>query len=63
MPESMEAIVQRVWSLDIAAREFFEDILEALRQIQFKMTPAVDGGKVIEFVVLVDPSAVVKPVK
>jgi serine/threonine protein kinase len=64
LPESMDWTVQEIirkgWSVDPVARGSFEDIFEALRRIGFKMKPAVNEGKVSEFVALVDPCAAVK---
>jgi hypothetical protein len=63
MDLTVKKVVRRVWSVDPAARGSFEGILEALRRIRFKLTPAVDVGKVMEFVALVEPSTAVKPAK
>jgi serine/threonine protein kinase len=64
LPGSTEATIQQImrrgWSVGPAARGSFEDILEALQRIRFKMTPVVDLGTVAEFVALVNPSAAVR---
>jgi hypothetical protein len=61
LPESVSAAIQQIvkqgWSGDSAAPRSFEDILEALRRIWFKMAPAGHMRKVSEFVALVEPSA------
>jgi hypothetical protein len=58
---TIQQIVRQDWSVDQVARGSFEDILEALRRIWFKMTPPVDECKVAELVAMVDPSAAAKP--
>jgi hypothetical protein len=61
LPESMDAAIQQIvkqgWSGDSATPRSFDDILEALRRIRFKMAPAGHMRKVSEFVALVEPSA------
>jgi serine/threonine protein kinase len=67
LPLSMDTTIQQIikqdWSVDPTARGSFEEIFKALRQIRFKMTPAVDMRRVAEFVALVDPSVVMEPAK
>jgi hypothetical protein len=64
LPESMDSTVQEIirrgWSVDPDARGSFEDILEALRRIRFKMTPAVDESKVAA---MVEASMAPKPAR
>jgi hypothetical protein len=59
--DSFRQIVKQGWSVRPADRGSFEDILETLRPIRFKMTPAVDIRKASKFVALVDAAAAVKP--
>jgi serine/threonine protein kinase len=60
LPSSIDRTVAHVitqaWSGAPAARGSFDDIFDALRRIDFKMTPAVDSGKVTEFLAHVDAS-------
>jgi hypothetical protein len=57
MNSTVQEIIRRGSSVAPGARGSFEDILEALQRIRFKMTLMVDAGKVAEFVALVGPSA------
>jgi hypothetical protein len=57
MDVAIQQIVKQGCSVDPPAPKSFEDILEALRRIGFKMAPVVDTRKVSEFVALVEPSA------
>jgi hypothetical protein len=67
LPESMEGTVRDVarqgWSVDPADQGSSEDLLETLGQIPVKMAPAIDAGKVTEFVAQVGQSAEPEPVK
>jgi serine/threonine protein kinase len=61
LPLLFRQIAKQGWSVDRAARGSLDGILEAVRWIRFKMTPALDMNKLDEFVPLVDPSAQLAP--
>jgi serine/threonine-protein kinase len=45
IPETAKKMMERGWSMDRADRPSFDDILATLNQITFKITPAVDVGR------------------
>jgi TPR repeat protein len=49
IPEAVREVIERGWSTDPAHRPSFDHILATLRQIEFKITPNVDVGRLTAF--------------